>query len=196
MRWRPSPASCPSRCRTRRRRLCRSLGPPPHDDSRRYVHRPLHAGSPHFFISASHGCGTSTCCWPAARRLGLSHPGHAGPVPMLAPASQLTRIAGINQIISSVSDIAGPALGALMLALTSIGNILLLDVAGAAAACISMLCVRIPNPRAKRASKTASAANSAKGSPRCTPFREWEAFHAGHRRMVLHHARRRALPCS
>ena len=70
-------------------------------------------------------------------------------VPMLAPASQLTRIAGINQIISSVSDIAGPALGALLLALTSIGNILLLDVAGAAAACISMLCVRIPNPPRK-----------------------------------------------
>lgn len=32
-------------------------------------------------------------------------------VPMLAPASQLTRIAGINQIISSVSDIAGPRSG-------------------------------------------------------------------------------------
>ena len=68
-------------------------------------------------------------------------------VPLLAPASQLTRIAGINQIITSVSDIAGPALGAFMLALTSIGNILLLDVAGAAAACISLLCIRIPNPQ-------------------------------------------------
>ena len=67
-------------------------------------------------------------------------------VPLLAPASQLTRIAGINQIITSVSDIAGPALGAFMLALTSIGNILLLDVAGAAVACISLLCIRIPNP--------------------------------------------------
>lgn len=67
-------------------------------------------------------------------------------VPLLAPASQLTRIAGFNQIISSVSDIAGPAIGALMLSLTSIGNILLLDVAGAAVACISLLCIRIPNP--------------------------------------------------
>ena len=45
-------------------------------------------------------------------------------VPLLAPASQLTRIAGVNQIIA----------------------ILLLDVAGAAIACISLLCVRIPNP--------------------------------------------------
>ena len=61
-------------------------------------------------------------------------------VPLLAPASQLTRIAGVNQIIASLSSIAGPALGALLI------NILLLDVAGAAIACISLLCVRIPNP--------------------------------------------------
>jgi len=46
-------------------------------------------------------------------------------VPLLAPASQLTRIAGVNQIIASLSSIAGPALGALL---------------------ISLLCVRIPNP--------------------------------------------------
>ena len=52
-------------------------------------------------------------------------------VPLLAPASQLTRIAGVNQIIASLSSIAGPALGALLINLTSIGNILLLDVAGA-----------------------------------------------------------------
>ena len=67
-------------------------------------------------------------------------------VPLLAPASQLTRIAGVNQIIASLSSIAGPALGALLINLTSIGNILLLDVAGAAIACISLLCVRIPDP--------------------------------------------------
>lgn len=67
-------------------------------------------------------------------------------VPLLAPASQLTRIAGVNQMIASLSNIAGPALGALLLGITSIGNILLLDVAGAAIACTSLLFVRIPNP--------------------------------------------------
>lgn len=67
-------------------------------------------------------------------------------VPLLAPESQLTRIAGVNQIISSLSSIAGPALGALLLNLTSIGNILLLDVFGAAIACTSLLFVHIPNP--------------------------------------------------
>ena len=67
-------------------------------------------------------------------------------VPLLAPASQLTRIAGVNQIIASLSSIAGPALGALLINLTSIGNILLLDVIGAVAACTALLFVRIPNP--------------------------------------------------
>ena len=67
-------------------------------------------------------------------------------VPLLAPASELTRIAGVNQIIVSFSDIAGPALGALLLNISSIGNILLLDVAGAVAACTTLLFIRIPNP--------------------------------------------------
>lgn len=70
-------------------------------------------------------------------------------VPLLAPASQLTRIAGVNQVILSASDIAGPALGALLLGLTSIGNILLLDVAGALAGCVSLLFVDIPRPTAE-----------------------------------------------
>lgn len=67
-------------------------------------------------------------------------------VPLLAPAEQLTRIAGINQIINSLSNIVGPALGALLINLTGIGNILMLDVAGAAVACTSLLFVGIPNP--------------------------------------------------
>lgn len=67
-------------------------------------------------------------------------------VPLLAPENQLTRIAGINQMIDSVSSIAGPALGALLLAWTGMGTILLLDVAGAVIACTTLLFVRIPNP--------------------------------------------------
>lgn len=68
-------------------------------------------------------------------------------IPLLAPESQLSRIAGVNQMISSLSSITGPALGALLITLTSIGNILLLDVAGAIFACTSLLFVRIPNPK-------------------------------------------------
>lgn len=67
-------------------------------------------------------------------------------VPQLAPASEFTRIAGVNQIIDSLSSIAGPALGALLLAVADMAHILLLDVVGAAIGCLSLLFVRIPNP--------------------------------------------------
>lgn len=67
-------------------------------------------------------------------------------VPMLAPADQLTRIAGINQIISSVSMIAGPALGAMFIAMWDIEYVLMFDVGGALIAVGSLFFVDIPNP--------------------------------------------------
>ncbi len=67
-------------------------------------------------------------------------------VPLLAPTDQLSRIAGINQIIYSVCNIAGPALGALCITLWDLKYVLLLDVGGAILACISLLFVTIPNP--------------------------------------------------
>ncbi|MEG1611834.1 MAG: MFS transporter [Alistipes sp.] len=74
------------------------------------------------------------------------NPAMQASVPLLAPESQFTRIAGVNQVLQSFSCIAGPALGALLLAIIDIGDILLLDVAGAAFACITLLFVHIPNP--------------------------------------------------
>lgn len=67
-------------------------------------------------------------------------------VPLLAPNDQLTRIAGVNQIISSVSQIAGPALGAMLITLWDIEYVLLLDVFGALLAVTSLFFVQIPNP--------------------------------------------------
>ncbi len=67
-------------------------------------------------------------------------------VPLLAPESELLRIAGINQVIQSVSTIAGPALGALAIGLMDIGYVLLIDIVGAVFAIISLLFVKIPNP--------------------------------------------------
>lgn len=67
-------------------------------------------------------------------------------VPLLAPESELLRIAGINQVIQSVSNIAGPALGALAIGLMDIQQVLLLDVAGAIFAIASLLLIKIPNP--------------------------------------------------
>lgn len=65
-------------------------------------------------------------------------------IPLLALKSELLRIAGINQIIRSVSNIAGPALGALAIGFLLIGNVLMLDVMGAAIAIISLLFITIP----------------------------------------------------
>ena len=67
-------------------------------------------------------------------------------VPLLAPKSELMRIAGINQVIQSVCNIAGPALAGLFITLMKMTNILLLDVAGAAFACLSLCFVFIPDP--------------------------------------------------
>ncbi|MDR2011280.1 MAG: MFS transporter [Bacteroidales bacterium] len=67
-------------------------------------------------------------------------------VPLLAPEEQLTRIAGINQMIISIANIAGPALGALFITIWDMQYVLLLDVVGASIAVISLLFVHIPDP--------------------------------------------------
>ena len=67
-------------------------------------------------------------------------------VPLLAPKSELMRISGINQVIQSVCNIAGPALAGLFITMMKMTNILLLDVAGAAFACLSLCFVFIPDP--------------------------------------------------
>ncbi|NLX66590.1 MAG: MFS transporter [Bacteroidales bacterium] len=69
--------------------------------------------------------------------------------PLLAPTDQLTRIAGVNQIIASVSQIAGPALGAMLITIWKIEYVLLFDVAGALIAVTSLFFVHIPNPEKK-----------------------------------------------
>ena len=67
-------------------------------------------------------------------------------VPLLAPKSELMRIAGIYQVLQSVCNIAGPALAGLFITMMKMTNILLLDVAGAAFACLSLCFVFIPDP--------------------------------------------------
>ena len=67
-------------------------------------------------------------------------------VPLLAPKSELMRIAGINQVIQSVCNIAGPALAGLFITMMKMTNILLLAVAGAAFARLSLCFVFIPDP--------------------------------------------------
>lgn len=66
-------------------------------------------------------------------------------IPVLAPKSKLVRIAGINEIIQSISIICGPMLGAVCLLTFGMSTVMLLDVAGAIIACTSLLFVSIPH---------------------------------------------------
>ncbi|GHT35251.1 MFS transporter [Bacteroidia bacterium] len=67
-------------------------------------------------------------------------------VPLLAPESELMRISGINQIIYSASNIAGPALAAFLITVLDMTVILSTEVLGAMIACAALLFVKIPNP--------------------------------------------------
>jgi len=72
-------------------------------------------------------------------------------VPLLAPESELMRISGVNQIIQSGSIIAGPPLAAFLITVLRIPYVLFIDVIGAVIACISLMLVRIPNPKKENA---------------------------------------------
>jgi DHA3 family macrolide efflux protein-like MFS transporter len=73
-------------------------------------------------------------------------PASQAAVPMYVPAEQLMRVAGWNFFMSSGVAMAGPVLGAFMMAATSIAAVIAVDIAGAALAVASLLMVRIPNP--------------------------------------------------
>lgn len=65
--------------------------------------------------------------------------------PLLVPKKELIRIAGINQVIHSVSGITGPAIGTLAITYLSISTVLYLDIIGAIIAIVSLVFVHIPH---------------------------------------------------
>jgi len=72
-------------------------------------------------------------------------------VPLLAPEEHLTKVAGWGQMVSSISYVAGPAIGMSLLAVSSLEWVLLFDVLGAAIACSIVLFIRIPSvPRTEK----------------------------------------------
>lgn len=91
-------------------------------------------------------------------------------IPSIAPKNELLRLAGLNQIIQSVSAIAGPALGALALGLMDIAYVLWLDIAGALLAIFSLLLIRIPS--AKKSVSIRQAGTEAGSEEREHPFRK------------------------
>ena len=77
-------------------------------------------------------------------------------IPMLAPKSELMRIAGVNQALQSISSIAGPALGAVFITALDMTAVMLVDVLGAVIACTTLLFVAIPDPVRKNDEKDRS----------------------------------------
>ncbi|MEV9639698.1 MFS transporter [Mammaliicoccus sciuri] len=65
-------------------------------------------------------------------------------IPLMAPEEHLTKVAGWGQTVSSLSNIAGPAIGMSLLAASSIEWVLLLDVFGAVIASSILLFIHIP----------------------------------------------------
>ncbi|HEX2977485.1 MAG TPA: MFS transporter [Bacteroidales bacterium] len=84
----------------------------------------------------------------AARSVGQAFhlPAMQASIPLIAPEDQLMRIAGVNQMIQSVSGIAGPAIGALLITLFDMKWVLMLDVFGALFAVVTLMLVFIPDP--------------------------------------------------
>jgi DHA3 family macrolide efflux protein-like MFS transporter len=64
----------------------------------------------------------------------------------MVPKEQLSRVAGLNQTIQGINIIVAPALGALVVSLLPMGQIMLIDVATAALAVLPLLFVIIPQP--------------------------------------------------
>lgn len=65
-------------------------------------------------------------------------------IPLIAPEEDLTKASGWGQTIGSISNIAGPAVGMSLLAMSSIEWVLLLDVLGAVIASSILLLIHIP----------------------------------------------------
>lgn len=74
-------------------------------------------------------------------------PAFQAAVPLIAPEDQLTRVAGWHQMVFSSSSVLGPALGIAVYSATSLGTVLLLDVAGALIANLMLLMVKIEQPK-------------------------------------------------
>lgn len=67
-------------------------------------------------------------------------------IPLLVPKHHLVRVSGLYHSIQSFSEVIAPVVGASLVVWLPIQYILLIDVIGAVAACLTLLCVQIPSP--------------------------------------------------
>ena len=64
--------------------------------------------------------------------------------PLIVPQHELLRVAGITQMLHSISSIGGPAMGTLAMVFVPISDVLYLDLIGALLAIASLMLVKIP----------------------------------------------------
>ncbi|MCA5004171.1 MFS transporter [Sphingobacterium bovistauri] len=76
--------------------------------------------------------------------------------PLIVPEDKLLKVSGINQMLQSVSMIAGPAAGTLAITYLPISKVLYLDVIGASLAIVSLLFVVIPKLTTQQAESNIS----------------------------------------
>ena len=65
---------------------------------------------------------------------------------LMVPEDQLSRVAGMNQTLQGVLNIAAPPLGAIVVGLLPLGGIMMIDVVTALIAITPLFIVRIPQP--------------------------------------------------
>ena len=76
---------------------------------------------------------------------------------LMVPEKHLSRVSGINQSLGGLVNIVAPPLGALLLELMPIQNILAIDVSTAVMAIGPLFFISIPNPRRERSSEVRSS---------------------------------------
>ncbi|PYI55786.1 MFS transporter [Paenibacillus flagellatus] len=96
-------------------------------------------------------------------------PAFQAAIPLIAPENQLTRVAGWHQTILSFSSVIGPAIGIAAYSASSLGTVLLLDVAGALIANLMLVFVKIRQPKPQVVQAPSFAAEFRQG---------WEEFFA------------------
>jgi DHA3 family macrolide efflux protein-like MFS transporter len=80
----------------------------------------------------------------------FQHPAMVASTALMVPKKQLSRVAGMNQTLYGAVHIAAPPIGALLMSLTTISNMLLLDVFTMLLAVIPLCFIPIPQPPVRR----------------------------------------------
>lgn len=77
---------------------------------------------------------------------GFQFPAMQASTSLMVPEAHLARVAGLNQMLNGAMNIAAPPLGAFLLGLLPMYNVLIVDILTASLAILPLLVLRIPQP--------------------------------------------------